>query len=106
MEVMQVDQYESETSDEEIIEDNHGINAKIKKRKNEVEESIENQWTKRYTNYTEYGRKVYYRYSDKVTCYKTEGDHDHHDNKSRGMDEKVIEELYNDGGMKPKQISL
>ncbi|CAF4884414.1 unnamed protein product, partial [Rotaria sp. Silwood2] len=64
----------------------------------EAEASIENQWSKHYTNYTEQGRKVYYRCkrmkrrgpqcnvsmymlyhadSDKVTCYKTEGEHDH-----------------------------
>jgi hypothetical protein len=31
MEVTQVAQYESETSDAEIVEENHGINEKIKK---------------------------------------------------------------------------
>ncbi|CAF3230216.1 unnamed protein product [Rotaria sp. Silwood2] len=39
--------------------------------------------------------------------YKTEAEHDHHVEKVRGIDKNVkkcIEELYNDGIMKPKQI--
>ncbi|CAM4901280.1 unnamed protein product [Rotaria socialis] len=139
MEVIQVAQYESETSDEEIIKENHDINEQRKKSKFWVKEStfdkpsetealIENQWSKHYTNYTENGRKVYYRCnkvkrrgpqcsasmcllyhadSDKVTCYKTEAEHDHYDHKGRGIDgnvKKIIEELYNDGVIKPKQI--
>ncbi|CAF2949514.1 unnamed protein product [Rotaria sp. Silwood2] len=38
--------------------------------------------------------------------YKTEAEHDHHVEKVRGIDKNVkkcIEELYNDGIMKPKQ---
>ncbi|CAF1487839.1 unnamed protein product, partial [Rotaria sordida] len=94
----------------------------------EVEASIGNTWSKYYTNYTENGRKVYYRYkkakhhgpqcsssiyllyhadSDNVTIYKTEADHDHRNNELCGIDEnikKIIEELYNDGIMRPKLI--
>lgn len=141
MEVIEVAQYDSEASDAEVVEENHEINEKIKKKRisklwikaatydnpSEAEASIEKQWSKHYTNYTEEGRKVYYRCkhmkrrgpqcnvsvcmlyhadSDKVTCYKTEGEHDHVDNKL-GIHEatkKVIDELYNDGVMKPKQI--
>ncbi len=43
----------------------------------------------------------------KVSLYKTEADHDHLDEGIRGIDDNVkkcIEELYNDGIMKPKQI--
>ena len=50
---------------------------------------------------------LYHAASDKVTCCKAETEHDHHDHKGRGIDEnvkKVIEELYNDGVIKPKQI--
>ena len=50
---------------------------------------------------------LYHADSDKVTCYKTESEHDHHDHKGRAIDgnvKKVIEELYNDGVIKPKQI--
>ncbi|CAF2081129.1 unnamed protein product [Rotaria magnacalcarata] len=141
MEVIQVAQYESETSDEEIIKENHDINEQRKKSKFWVKEStfdkpsetealIENQWSKHYTNYTENGRKVYYRCnkvkrrgpqcsasmcllyhadSDKVTCYKTEAEHDHYDHKGRGIDgnvKKIIEELYNDGKYGSYKISL
>ncbi|CAF1480218.1 unnamed protein product [Rotaria sp. Silwood1] len=94
----------------------------------EAEASILDQWSKHYTNHTENGRMVYYRCNkaklrgpqcsisiyllyhadhDKVTIYKTEAEHDHHVDKVRGIDENVkkcIEELYNDGIMKPKQI--
>ncbi|CAF4632468.1 unnamed protein product [Rotaria sp. Silwood2] len=143
MEAIQIPQYESETSDAEMVEENHDINEKINKKRrskywikeaaydnpSEAEASIENQWSKHYTNYTEQGRKVYYRCkrmkrrgpqcnvsmymlyhadSDKVTCYKTEGEHDHDDDdKTRGIHEtvkRVIDELYDDGVMKPKQI--
>ncbi|CAF4107816.1 unnamed protein product [Rotaria sp. Silwood1] len=75
MEVIQIPQYESETSDAEMVEENHEINEKINKKRRlkywikeatydnpcEAEASIENQWSKHYTNYTEQGRKVYYR---------------------------------------------
>ena len=50
---------------------------------------------------------LYHTDSEKVSSYKTEAEHDHHDHKGRGIDEnvkKVIEELYNDGVIKPKQI--
>jgi hypothetical protein len=94
----------------------------------EAESSIGDKWSKHYTHYSENGRTVYYRCnsakrrgpqcsariyllyhadSDKVTVYKTEDDHDHHNDKCRGIDEeakKCIEELYNDGVIKPKQI--
>ncbi|CAF3998631.1 unnamed protein product, partial [Rotaria sp. Silwood2] len=94
----------------------------------EAEASILDQWSKYYTNHTENGRMVYYRCNkaklrgpqcsvsiyllyhadhDKVTIYKTEAEHDHHVDKVRGIDENVkkcIEELFNDGIMKPKQI--
>ncbi|CAF3879166.1 unnamed protein product [Rotaria sordida] len=143
MEVIQVAQYDSDLSDE-VVEENNDLNRnkKVKKKKRskywineatfdnaeEAEASIENIWSKQYTNYTEHGRRVYYRCnkaklrgpqcsasihllyhadSDQVTVYKTEGEHDHHDEKVRGIDENVkkcIEELYNDGIMKPKQI--
>ncbi|CAF1173839.1 unnamed protein product [Didymodactylos carnosus] len=76
----------------------------------EAESLIGNKWSKHYTHDTENGRTVYYRCnnakrrgpqcsasiyllyhadSDKVTVYKTEADHDHHDDKCRGIDEKV-----------------
>jgi hypothetical protein len=44
----------------------------------------------------------------KVTVYKTEADHDNHNDKLRGIDENVkkcIQELYNGGIMKPKQMT-
>ncbi|CAF1299447.1 unnamed protein product [Rotaria sordida] len=141
--MVQVAQYESDLSDE-VVEENNDLNQnkKVKKKKRskhwvkeatfdnaeEAEESVENIWSKQYTNYTDHGRRVYYRCnkaklrgpqcsasihllyhadSDQVTVYKTEGEHDHHDEKVRGIDENVkkcIEELYNDGIMKSKQI--
>ncbi|CAF1533506.1 unnamed protein product [Rotaria sordida] len=94
----------------------------------EAEASIKDKWSKHYTNHTENGRMVYCRCNkaklrgfqcslsiyllyhadnDKVTIYKNEPEHDHHVDKVRGIDENVkkcIEELYNDGIMKPKQI--
>ncbi|CAF3126805.1 unnamed protein product [Rotaria sp. Silwood2] len=145
MEVVQVAQYESDTSNEEFVEENYRINEneKLSKKKKlkkcwikertldtaaEAEASILDQWSKYYTNHTENGRMVYYRCNkaklrgpqcsvsiyllyhadhDKVTIYKTEAEHDHHVDKVRGIDENVkkcIEELFNDGIMKPKQI--
>ncbi|CAF4737801.1 unnamed protein product [Rotaria sp. Silwood2] len=135
MEVVQVAQYESDLSDE-VVEENNDLNQNknVKKKRRskhwvkeatfdnaeEAEESIENIWSKQYTNYIDHGRRVYYRCnkaklrgpqcsasihllyhadSDQVTVYKTEGEHDHHDEKVRGIDENVkkcIEELYND----------
>ncbi|CAF1367392.1 unnamed protein product [Rotaria sordida] len=94
----------------------------------EAEASIGNECSKHYTNYTENGSVVYYRYnkakrhgpqcaariyllyhsdSDKITVYKAEVEHNNHHDKLRGVDENVkqcIQELYNDGVMKPKQI--
>ncbi len=76
----------------------------------EVEASIEDQWSKYYTNHTENGTMVYYRcnkaklrepqYSvsvyllyhadhDRVTIHKTEAEHDHRVDKVRGIDENV-----------------
>jgi len=144
MDIIQVDQYESDTSDEEIIEKNgtkNGNQIIHKKTKTkfwvkeatfstggEAQASIKNEWSKHYTNYTECGKRVYYRCkkakrrgsqcragvsllyhadSDKVTVYKTEADHDHTNAEVRGIDKDVkqcIEELYNDGIMKPKLI--
>ncbi|CAF1159836.1 unnamed protein product [Rotaria sordida] len=93
-----------------------------------AEVSLGNTWSKHYTNYSDIGRKVYYRCrksklrgpqcsagiyllyhaeSDQVSIYKTETDHDHHERKVRGIDENVnkcIEDLFNDGITKPKQI--
>ncbi|CAF1531286.1 unnamed protein product, partial [Rotaria sordida] len=93
-----------------------------------AEVSLGNTWSKHYTNYSDIGRKVYYRCrksklrgpqcsagiyllyhaeSDQVSIYKTETDHDHHEGKVRGIDENVnkcIEDLFNDGITKPKQI--
>ncbi|CAF4691454.1 unnamed protein product, partial [Rotaria sp. Silwood2] len=93
----------------------------------EAEVSIENQWSKYYTNYTEDGN-VYYRFkkaklrgpqcltnicllyhadSGKVTIYQTETEHKHHNDKARGIDENVrkyIEHLFNDSIKKPKLI--
>ncbi|CAF1305401.1 unnamed protein product [Didymodactylos carnosus] len=129
MDVIQVAQYESDTSDEEVVEENDEVNGNekiIKKKKfwikeatfdkpGETESLIGNKWSKHYTHDTENGRTVYYRcnnvkrrgpqYSasiyllyhtdtDKVTLYKTEADHDHHDDKCRGIDEKKI--MYDD----------
>ncbi|CAF4957039.1 unnamed protein product, partial [Rotaria sp. Silwood1] len=145
MEVVQVALYESDTSNEEFVEENYRINEneKLSKKKKlkkcwikertfdtaaEAEASILDQWSKHYTSHTENGRMVYYRCNkaklrgpqcsvsiyllyhadhDKVTIYKTEAEHDHHVDKVRGIDENVnkcIEELYNDGIIKPKQI--
>ncbi|CAM4800311.1 unnamed protein product, partial [Rotaria magnacalcarata] len=50
---------------------------------------------------------LYHAETDKVTIYKNEAEYDHHVDKVRGIDESVkkcIEELYNDGIMKPKEI--
>jgi hypothetical protein len=50
---------------------------------------------------------LYHADTDQVTCYKTENDHEHGDDQSRGINEKVkqvIGELYNDGVTKPKLI--
>ncbi|CAF3383995.1 unnamed protein product [Rotaria sp. Silwood2] len=93
-----------------------------------AEASLGNIWSKHYTNYSEIGRKVYYRSrksklrgpqcsagvylfyyveSDQVSVYKTEADHEHHEGNVRGIDENVkkcIEDLFNDGITKPKQI--
>ena len=51
--------------------------------------------------------RLYYADSNKVTCYKTGAKHDHHDHRSRSIGanvKKVMEELYNDGVIKSKQI--
>jgi len=144
MEVTQVDQYESDTLDEDSIEKNDST-KRVKKvcekartkfwikdttfnTGSEAEASIKSEWSKHYTNYTDKGKRVYYRCkkarrrgpqcsagvsllyhadSDKVTVYKTEADHDHTEGEIRGIDEdikKCIEELYNDGITKPKLI--
>ncbi|CAF4977631.1 unnamed protein product [Rotaria sp. Silwood1] len=144
MKAVEVAQYESDTSDEEISEEqsvrneNKGVHRKKKTKfwikeatfnnAGEAEASIKNEWSKHYTNYTEDGRRVYYRCrkvkrrgpqcsssvsllyhadSDKVTMYRTEADHDHNDNEVHGIANDVkqcIEELYNDGIKKPKLI--
>ena len=95
----------------------------------EAENSLEKIWSKYYTNRTDEGRRVYFRCNkakrrgpqcsakmqlyyhadnDQVTALKTEEDHDHDQNDSnRGIDsatKAIIQELYNDGIMKPKQI--
>jgi hypothetical protein len=82
-----------------------------------------------YTNHTENGRMVYYRSNKaklrqpqcivevfiwyimqimiKLPFIKAATEHDHHVDKVRGIDEnikKCIEELYNDGIAKPKEI--
>src|ERR1700722_10846460 len=128
MEVVKVVQYESETSDEEIVEGRSGSqtdrNQKIRKGKQskfwikeatfdqpeEAEASIKSEWAKHYTNYTENGRKVYYRCkkakrrgpqcsasicllyhadSDQVTVSKSDAGHDHLNVNYRGIDENV-----------------
>jgi len=73
MDVLHVDQYESDSSDEEILQEKDGINVNRKRRTKhwikdgvfdnatEAEASIINEWSKHYTNYSENGRKVYYR---------------------------------------------
>ncbi|CAF2072815.1 unnamed protein product, partial [Rotaria magnacalcarata] len=76
MEVIEVAQYESDKSDEEVAEESDGINGNEsvpKKKKltrcwikegtfdNAGEASIEDKWSKHYTNHTEKGRMVYYR---------------------------------------------
>ncbi|CAF1449502.1 unnamed protein product [Adineta ricciae] len=143
MELTQVEQYESDLSEEELFEGQETSEPTRKQRKKiskvwikkvvfdtstEAEVSIGNQWSKYYTNYTEEGRKVYYRCkkakrhgpqctagtyllyhadSDKVTIYETETEHQHHQDEVRGIDEsvrKVIEDLFNDGIKKPKLI--
>ncbi|CAF1366121.1 unnamed protein product [Rotaria sordida] len=76
MELVQVDQYESDLSEEELMEVDEASEFKRKQQKKkskfwikkamfdngaEAETSIGNQWSKYYTNHTEDGRKVYYR---------------------------------------------
>ncbi|CAF1023430.1 unnamed protein product [Rotaria sordida] len=77
MEAIQVAQYESDASDEEIVGENYDTNGNersSKKRKpkcwvnentfdnaGEAEASIGNERSKHYTNYTENGKVVYYR---------------------------------------------
>ena len=77
MEIMQVDQYESDTLDEDITEKNDAIKraqkicAKIQTKfwmKNttfntvsEAEALIKSGWSKHYANYTDKGKRVYYR---------------------------------------------
>ncbi len=114
---MQVAQYVSDSSDEEIQDENTGIyRSQKQKRKRtkhwikegvsdnaaETEASIGNTWSKHYTNYSDNGRRVYYRCkkakvrelqcstsihllyhadNDKVSLYKSEDDHDHLDEK-------------------------
>ena len=140
MEVVQVAQYVSDLSDEEFHDKNNEKPQRKNKRTKfwvkeavfdnaaEVEASLGNIWSKHYTNYSEVGRKVYYRCkksklrgpqcsasayllyhadSDKVSVYKTETEHDHHEVNVRGIDvnvKKCIEDLFNDGITKPKQI--
>ncbi|CAF1167498.1 unnamed protein product [Adineta ricciae] len=94
----------------------------------EAQASVELTWSKHYTNRSDTGRKVYYRCkksklrgpqcrasiyllyyadSDKVSMYKTEDVHDHDEQEIRGINESVkrsIQELFNDGITKPKQI--
>jgi hypothetical protein len=134
MEVTQVDQYES---DKDVIEKNDstkGIkNVHTKKRTkfwtkdktfdtaSEAETLVGNGWSKHFSNYTDKGKRVYYRCkkarrhdaqcnasvsllyhadSDQVTVYRTDGDHDHHETEIRGIDKNIkqcIERLYNDG---------
>ena len=145
MKAVQVVQYESDASDEEIIQNDCAKDEtkEVRRKKKtkfwikqatfndagEAEASInKNDWAKHYTNYTEDGRRVYYRCrkakrrgpqcsssisllyhadSDKVTMYKTETDHDHNDDEVYGIDQNVkqcIDELYKDGIVKPKLI--
>jgi hypothetical protein len=76
MEAVQVAQYVSDPSDEEIQDDNNGINRSQKQKRRrikhwikervfdnaaEAEASIGNTWSKHYTNYSDDGRRVYYR---------------------------------------------
>ncbi|CAF2123572.1 unnamed protein product [Rotaria magnacalcarata] len=94
----------------------------------EAQASVEIIRSKHYTNYSEIGRRVHYRCkkakhrgrqcrasmhllyhadSDKVSMYKTEVDHDHEERQVHGINENVkksIDDLFNDGIMKPKQI--
>ena len=89
---------------------------------------MRNGWSKHYTNFTDKGKRIYYRCkkvrrrgvqcsaslsllyhadSDQVTIYKTEGDHDHHEDEIRGIGDDIkqcVEQLYNDGITKPKLI--
>ena len=118
MDVVQAVQYASDSPDEAIAEKDLGINGNertLKKRKSkfwvkeaifdkpgEVKSSVGNEWSKRYTNYTQKDKRLDYRCkkakrrgphcsaniyllyhtdSDTVTVYKTEADHDHHVNK-------------------------
>ena len=143
MEVASVAQYESDVSDEEVIREDHKINEEriFQKKKSKfwiikdtfdcadrAEASVGNRWSKYYTNYTEDGRKCYYRCnkvklrgfqcptsiyllyhsdSDQVTVFQTEAAHEHQNDSTRGIDEnvkKVIENLFNDGIKKPKLI--
>ncbi|CAF2453517.1 unnamed protein product [Rotaria sp. Silwood2] len=76
----------------------------------EAEASIGNQWSKYYTNYTDDWRKFYYRCKkvkcrssqccasiyllyhancDKITTYKTQAEHEHHNVKIYGINENV-----------------
>jgi hypothetical protein len=68
MDIIQVDQYESDTSDEEIIEKNGNKIIHKKQKKiwvkeatfntgGEAQASIKNEWSKHYTNYTECGKE-------------------------------------------------
>ncbi|CAF1550987.1 unnamed protein product [Adineta ricciae] len=142
MNTTQVAQYESESSDEETQEKHTNVIGKAKRRReskfwieeatynhsSEVEALIKDDWSKHYVNYTERGRKVYYRCNkkkrrgpqcpanmcllyhadtDQVTCYKTENGHAHDGDEIRGVSGKVkqvVVELYSDGVTKPKQI--
>ncbi|CAF3368236.1 unnamed protein product [Rotaria socialis] len=78
MEVIEVAQCESDKSDEEVAEENDGINGnkRVPKKKKlarcwikestfdnagEAESSIKHKWSKHYTNHTEKERMFYYR---------------------------------------------
>ena len=123
MEVTQVDQYES---DEDVIENNDSIKEvkKVHRKRrtklwikdktfetpSEAEVLVKNGWSKHYTNFTDKGKRIYYRCkkvrrrgvqcsaslsllyhadSDQVTIYKTEGDHDHHEDEIRGIGDDI-----------------
>ena len=126
MEVIQVDQYESDTLDGDIIEKNDSTKEVMKVRRktrtkfwfkdttfdtvDEPEALVKNGWSKHFTNYTDKGRRIYYRCkkarrlgtrcnasvslfyhadSDKVKVYKIEADHDHTEGEIRRIDEDI-----------------
>ncbi|CAF3089120.1 unnamed protein product, partial [Rotaria sp. Silwood2] len=103
---MEVFQYESDVLDEEVVEEDYGINGNERRR-----------WQKVYYRFKKAKRcrlqcrasihLLYHADSDQVTVYEIELEDEHYDSGIRGIDENVKkykEDLFDNDIKKPKLI--